>query len=213
VAIFLSKDKYMLKSKDAHEKSIAVFRKLGGIVKTSDAINAGIHPRTFYEMLSEGVIEKLSRGLYRLVGLPPLGNPDLVSVSKRVPNGVICLISALAFYEITNQIPHEIYLAVSRNSQVPQIDYPPVRIFRFSNSAYTEGIELEKVDGMPIRMYSPAKTVADCFKYRNKIGLDVAVEGLKRYRETKLFNVDEMMYFAQVCRVARVMRPYLEAVL
>ena len=203
----------MRKSKKTDEKSRAVFHKFGGIVKTSDAINAGIHPRTFYEMLSEGVIEKLSRGLYRLVGLPPLGNPDLVSVSKRVPNGVICLISALAFYEITNQIPHEIYLAVSRNSQVPQIDYPPVRIFRFSNSAYTEGIELEKVDGMPIRMYSPAKTVADCFKYRNKIGLDVAVEGLKRYRETKLFNVDEMMYFAQVCRVARVMRPYLEAVL
>jgi predicted transcriptional regulator of viral defense system len=203
----------MRKSKKTDEKSRAVFHKFGGIVKTSDAINAGIHPRTFYEMLSEGVIEKLSRGLYRLVGLPPLGNPDLVSVSKRIPNGVICLISALSFYEITTQIPHEIYLAVSRNSQVPQIDYPPVRIFRFSNSAYTEGIELEKVDGMLIRMYSPAKTVADCFKYRNKIGLDVAVEGLKRYRETKLFNVDEMMYFAQVCRVARVMRPYLEAVL
>jgi predicted transcriptional regulator of viral defense system len=203
----------MLENKDKHGKSIAAFRKLGGIVKTSDAINAGIHPRTFYEMLSEGVIEKLSRGLYRLVELPPLGNPDLVSASMRVPTGVICLISALSFHEITTQIPHEIYLAVSRNSQVPQIDYPPVRIFRFSNSAYTEGIELQKVDGMPIRIYSPAKTVADCFKYRNKIGLDVAVEALKRYRETKLFSVDEMMYFARVCRVAKVVRPYLEAVL
>jgi len=203
----------MLKSNYIYEKSIAVFRKLGGIVKTSDAINAGIHPRTFYEMLSEGVIEKLSRGLYRLVELPPLGNPDLISVSKRVPNGVICLISALAFYEITTQIPHEVYLAVSRNSQVPRIDYPPVRIFRFSSSAFTEGIELQKADGMSIRMYSPAKTVVDCFKYRNKIGLDVAVEALKLYRETKLFGVDEMIYFARVCRVARVMRPYIEAVL
>jgi predicted transcriptional regulator of viral defense system len=203
----------MLENKDKYEKSIAAFRKLGGIVKTSDAINAGIHPRTFYEMLSEGVIEKLSRGLYRLVELPPLGSPDLVSASMRVPTGVICLISALSFYEITTQIPHEIYLAVSRNSQVPQIDYPPVRIFRFSNSAYTEGIELQKVDGMPIRIYNPAKTVADCFKYRNKIGLDVAVEALKLYRETKPFSVDETMYFARVCRVARVMRPYLEAVL
>ena len=203
----------MLKSKNTDEKSLAVFRKFGGIVKTSDAINAGIHPRTFYNMLQEGIIEKLSRGLYRLVELPSLGSPDLVSVSKRVPNGVICLISALAFHEITNQIPHEVYLAVSRNSQIPRIDYPPVRIFRFSSSTYTEGIELQKVDGMPLRMYGPAKTVADCFKYRNKIGLDVAVEALKRYRETKLFSVDEMMYFAQVCRVARVMRPYLEAVL
>ena len=203
----------MLKSKDAHEKSLAVFRKLGGIVKTSDAINAGIHPRTFYEMLSGGVIEKLSRGLYRLVELPPLGNPDLVSASMRVPNGVICLISALAFYEITTQIPHEVYLAVSRNSQVPQIDYPPVRIFRFSNSAYTEGIKLQKMDGMPIRIYSPAKTVADCFKYRNKIGLDVAVEALKRYRESKHFNVEKILYFARICRVEKVIRPYLEAVL
>ncbi len=203
----------MLKSKNTDEKSLAVFRKFGGIVKTSEAIKAGIHPRTFYNMLQEGIIEKLSRGLYRLVELPSLGSPDLVSVSKRVPNGVICLISALAFHEITNQIPHEVYLAVSRNSQIPRIDYPPVRIFRFSSSTYTEGIELQKVDGMPLRMYGPAKTVADCFKYRNKIGLDVAVEALKRYRETKLFSVDEMMYFAQVCRVARVMRPYLEAVL
>jgi len=203
----------MLKSKNTDEKSLAVFRKFGGIVKTSEAIKAGIHPRTFYNMLQEGIIEKLSRGLYRLVELPSLGSPDLVSVSKRVPNGVICLISALAFHEITNQIPHEVYLAVPRNSQIPRIDYPPVRIFRFSSSTYTEGIELQKVDGMPLRMYGPAKTVADCFKYRNKIGLDVAVEALKRYRETKLFSVDEMMYFAQVCRVARVMRPYLEAVL
>lgn len=203
----------MLKSKKTDEKFRAVFHKFGGIVKTSDAINAGIHPRTFYEMLSEGVIEKLSRGLYRLAELPPLGNPDLVSASMRVPSGVICLISALAFHEITTQIPHEVYLAVSRNSQVPKIDYPPVRIFRFSSRAYTEGIKIQKMDGMSIRIYSPAKTVADCFKYRNKIGLDVAVEALKRYRETKLFSVDEMMYFAQVCRVARVMRPYLEAVL
>jgi predicted transcriptional regulator of viral defense system len=203
----------MLKSNYTYEKSIAVFRKLGGIVKTSDAISAGIHPRTFYEMLSEGVTERLSRGLYRLVELPPLGNPDLISVSKRVPNGVICLISALAFYEITTQIPHEVYIAVSRNSQDPRIDYPPVRIFRFSSRAFTEGINLHKADGMSIRMYSPAKTVADSFKYRNKIGLDVAVETLKLYRETKKFSVDELIYYARACRVERVMRPYLEAVL
>jgi predicted transcriptional regulator of viral defense system len=131
----------------------------------------------------------------------------------RVPNGVICLISALAFYEITTQIPHEVYLAVSRNSQVPHIDYPPVRIFRFSKSAYTEGITIHKMDGMPIRIYNPAKTVADCFKYRNKTGLDVAVEALKRHRESKHFNVEKILYFARICRVEKVMRPYLEAVL
>ncbi|MCX5903951.1 MAG: type IV toxin-antitoxin system AbiEi family antitoxin domain-containing protein [Proteobacteria bacterium] len=203
----------MLQSKDQHKKSIAVFHKRGGIVRTSEAMRAGIHPRTLYEMLGEGVIEKLSRGLYRLADLPPLGNPDLVSVSKRVPNGVICLISALSFHEITTQIPHEVHLAVSRNAQVPRIDYPPVRIFRFSGSSYSEGIEQTKVDDVSLRIYSPAKTLADCFKYRNKIGLDVAIEALKLYRGTKRFSVDEVMYFARACRVEKVMRPYLEAIL
>lgn len=203
----------MLKGKNNYEKSVAIFRELGGLVRTAEAIRAGIHPRSLYEMLSEGVIERLSRGLYRLVELPPLGNPDVVSVCKRVPNGVICLISALAFHEITTQIPHEIYLAVSRKSIVPKIDYPPVRIFRFSGTSYSEGIELKKADDITIRIYSPAKTLADCFKYRNKIGLDVVVESLKRYRESKLFSVEEILYFARVCRVEKVMRPYLEALL
>jgi predicted transcriptional regulator of viral defense system len=164
-------------------------------------------------MLAEGIVEKLSRGLYRLVDLPALGNPDLVSVSKRVPNGVICLISALAFYEITTQIPHVVYLAVSRSAQVPNINYPPVRIFRFSGKAYDEGIEQQSIDNVDVRIYNPAKTLADCFKYRNKIGLDIAIEALKLYRKQKRFNVDEVLHFAQICRVEKVMRPYLEALL
>ena len=164
-------------------------------------------------MQAKGVIEKLSRGLYRLTELPPLGEPDIVSVCKRVPNGVICLISALAFHEITTQVPHEVYLAVARNAMVPRIDYPPVRVFRFSDHSYSEGIGLQKVDDITIHVYSPAKTLADCFKYRNKIGLEIAVEALKRYRESKLFSVEEILYFARICRVEKVMRPYLEALL
>jgi len=203
----------MLLKKDKYKKPIAIFRKLGGTARTSEIINARIHPRTLYEMLAAGVVEKLSRGLYRLVEMPPLGNPDLVSVSMRVPHGVVCLISALSFHEITTQIPHEVHLAVSRNSKVPNIDYPPVRIFRFSGNSYSEGIEPQKVDDISVRIYSPAKTLADCFKYRNKIGLDVAVESLKLYRKSKRFSVDETLHFARMCRVEKVMRPYLEALL
>lgn len=203
----------MRQRKEKYEKSIAIMQKLSGLVRTKEVIKAGIHPRILYEMLEEGIIEKLSRGLYRLVELPPLGNPDIVSVCKRVPNGVICLISALAFHEITTQIPHEVYLAVSRNAIVPKIDYPPVRVFRFSGNAYSEGIEIKKVDCISVRIYGSAKTLADCFKYRNKIGLEVAVEALKRYRDTKHFSVEEMLYFARTCRVENVMRPYLEALL
>ena len=211
--IILSGDTFMHQGKEKHKKNIAVMHKLGGLVRTKEAICAGIHPRSLYEMLADSVIEKLSRGLYRLVELPPLGNPDIVSVSKRVPNGVICLISALAFYEITTQIPHEVYLAVSRNAIVPKIDYPPIRVFRFSGASYAEGIEVKKVDGVPVRIYNPPKTVADCFKYRNKIGIEIAVEALKRYRQTKHFSVDTMLYFARTCRVENVMRPYLAALL
>ena len=114
---------------------------------------------------------------------------------------------------MTTHVPHEVHLAVSRNTKVPTIDYPPVRIFRFSANAYSESIELKNIDNVSIRMYSPAKTVADCFKYRNKIGSDVAIEALKLYRESKRFSVDEVLHFARLCRVEKVMRPYLEALL
>jgi predicted transcriptional regulator of viral defense system len=213
MAIFLSEDTFMRQRKEKYEKSIAIIQRLGGLVRTKEVIRAGIHPRILYEMLEAGIIEKLSRGLYRLVGLPPLGEPDIISVCKRVPKGVICLISSLAFHKITTQVPHEVYLAVSRNAIVPKIDYPPVRVFRFSGNAHSEGIEIKKVDDVSVRIYNTAKTLADCFKYRNKIGLDVAVEALKLYRKTKHFSVEEILFFARICRVENVMRPYLEALL
>ena len=199
--------------KDKYQKPIAIFRTHGGIARTGEVLRAGIHPRILYEMLAEGVVVKLSRGLYRLADLPALGNPDLVSVSKRAPGGVICLISALAFHEITTQIPHMVYVAVARNTQVPNIDYPPVRIVRFSGKAYSEGIEQQTIDDIDIRIYSPAKTIADCFKYRNKIGFDVAIEALKRFRKDKRFNTDEVVHFARICRVEKVLRPYLETLM
>ena len=203
------KKSYPKKSESAQK----IFRDRGGVLKTGEALRAGIHPRTLYEMQRSGILEQLTRGLYRLADLPPLGNPDLVSVSMKIPNGVICLISALAYHEITTQVPHEVYVALERGAEAPRLAHPPIRIFWFSGQAFTHGIETHKIDGVPVRIYSPEKTIADCFKYRNKIGLDTAIEALKLYREKKHFRSDDLIQFARVCRVEKVIRPYLEALL
>ena len=212
--VFLSMTNEMtVKNPDRFKTAKKVFRDRGGVLKTGDALSAGIHPRTLYEMERSGILEKLARGLYRLANMPPLGNPDLVSVALKVPNSVICLISALAYHEITTQIPHEVYLALNRGAEPPRLEHPPIRVFWFTGEAFTQGIKNYKLDGVQVRIYSPGKTIADCFKYRNKIGLDTAIEALKLYRERKRFKVDDLIRFAQVCRVEKVMRPYLEVLL
>ena len=195
------------------EKAKKIFRDRGGMLKTGEALRAGIHPRILYEMERAQILEKLNRGLYRLTDLPALGNPDLVTIALKVPSGVICLISALAYHEITTQVPHEVYVALKRGMEAPRLGHPPLRIFWFSGQAFTLGIESHKIDGVSVRIYSPEKTIADCFKYRNKIGLDTAIEALKLYREKRRFKANDLMKFARVCRVDKVMRPYLEALL
>ncbi|GMQ84282.1 MAG: type IV toxin-antitoxin system AbiEi family antitoxin domain-containing protein [Gammaproteobacteria bacterium] len=190
-----------------------VFRRHGGVMRTSEAIRFGIHPRTLYAMRDAGVLECLSRGLYRIAELPPLGNPDLVAVALKVPAGVVCLISALAYHELTTQIPHEVYLALPRGAEPPRLDHPPIRTFWFTGKAFTEGVDTHKVDGVPVRIYGEEKTLADCFKYRNKIGLGTAVEALKRYVNSRRVQVDKLMAYARICRVEKVIRPYLEALL
>jgi predicted transcriptional regulator of viral defense system len=179
----------------------------------AEAVRAGIHRRTLYALRDAGIVEQLSRGLYRLAEAPPLGNPDLVTVARRVPKGVICLVSALAFHDLTTQLPHAVYQAVPRDSEPPRLDYPPVRVFRFGARAYGAGIESHAVDGTRVHIYSREKTLADCFKYRNKIGLDTALEALGRYRDQGRIDVESLLEHAQACRVAHVMRPYLEATL
>lgn len=179
----------------------------------NEALGAGIYRRKLYSMLDAGVIERLSRGLYRLSDLPPLGNPDLVSVAMKIPKSVITLLSALAFHEITTQIPHEIHIALKRGAEPPRLKHPPIRVFWFTGNAFSDGVKQYDVDGTLVKIYNPEKTIADCFKYRNKIGLDVALEALKLYRERMRFKVDDLMHFARVCRVEKVIRPYLEAVI
>ncbi|MBE7466801.1 MAG: type IV toxin-antitoxin system AbiEi family antitoxin domain-containing protein [Planctomycetes bacterium] len=191
----------------------AIFKQRGGVLRTSQALRSGIHPATLYALREQGEVVALSRGLYRLAQLPPLDHPDLVTVALRVPKGVFCLISALAFHELTTQIPHEVYLAIARNAQPPRLDHPPTRVFRFSQAAFGAGIERHRMSGTWVHIYSAEKTLADCFKYRNKIGMEAVLEALRTYKERGKPKVNELLRYAQACRVERVMRPYLEAIL
>ena len=195
------------------DRAVAVFKKHGGILHTAQALRAGIHPDTLYTMRDSGTLEVVSRGVYRLADSSPLGNPDLVTVATRVPGGVICLISALAFHELTTQIPHEVHVALPRGAEEPRLDHPPIKTYRFTGEAYTEGVETHELDGVIVRIYSPEKTLADCFKFRNKVGLDTVVEAVRFYRERKRVKVDDLMRYAAICRVKKIIRPYLEALL
>jgi predicted transcriptional regulator of viral defense system len=179
----------------------------------ADAVGSGIHRRTLYAMRDAGQVKILARGLYRLADAPPLRNPDLVTVAAKEPCGVVCLTSALAFHEITTQIPHEVCIAVPRNSEPPHLDYPPIRGVRLSQAPYEAGIETHQFDGVAVKVYSREKTLADYFKHRNVIGLDTVLEAVRTYKAQGRVNADAIMRFAYVCRVARVARPYLESLL
>ena len=198
---------------DKFEKAAEVFRKHGGMLRTAEALRSGIHPRTLYAMRDSGLLERVSRGVYRLAGSPPLGNPDLVTVATRIPGGVICLISALSFHELTSQIPHEVHVALPSGAEEPRLEHPPIRTYRFTGESFTEGIQTHDVDGVGVRIYTPEKTIADCFRFRNRIGLDTAIEALRSYRERGSLRVDELMRYASICRVKTVIQPYLEAIL
>lgn len=195
------------------EQALDVFREHHGLLRTSEALRAGIHPRVLYALRDAGVLVRVSRGLYRLAELSPLGNPDLATVGARIPQSVVCLLSALAYHGITTQVPHAVYVALPRNAEPPRLDYPPLHVVWFSGSAFSHGAEVHEIDGVPVRIYSVPKTVADCFKYRNRLGLAVAIEALKLYRESVAFDATEVLVCARVCRVETVMRPYLEALL
>lgn len=198
---------------DRFQRAISIFKQKGGVLNTSEILRAGIHPSTLYSLVKNGKLERITRGAYRLPDSPPLPNPDLILVSKRIPKGVICLLSALSFHDITTHIPHEIHIALSFGAEEPRLEYPPIRTFRFSNKSFSEGIQTHRIDRAKIKVYSPEKTLADCFKFRNTIGLDTAIEALKLYRDRRNIKIDEIMHFARICRVTKIMRPYLEALL
>jgi predicted transcriptional regulator of viral defense system len=183
-----------------------------GVVQTRDIVDRGI-PRTILSRLTERrQLVQISRGLYALPDHSRSEQHQLADVAVRSPQGIFCLLTALRFYDLTTQSPHEIWLAIPNKGHPPKLDYPPLRVVRFSGAALTQGIETHAVDGVSVRVYSVAKTVADCFKYRNKIGLDVALEALRESRREKRATNDEIWHYAKICRVANVMRPYMESI-
>lgn len=198
---------------DAGYKALTIIRKMGGTIRTSEAIGAGIHPRTLYQLRDNGDLEVLSRGIYRLADQTATSEPDLVVVATRIPQSIICLVSALAFHEMTTQIPRAVSVALIKGSETPRLDYPPLNVHRFSGAAFQEGVEEHKVDGVLIKVYCPEKTLADCFKFRNKLGMDIVLEALKIYKSRKPFDSNKLLKYAKICRVEKVMRPYLEALL
>lgn len=192
-------------------KAINIIKNHDGIIRTSQALGAGIHPRTLYQLRDNGLLKQISRGVYKLEDSTPLSNPDLVIVSQKIPNAVICLVSALSFHNITTQIPHEVYIALTQNIKTPQLDYPPIMAYRFTGSSLTEGIEKYTIDGIKIKIYNPEKTLADCFKFRNKIGMDIVLEALKLYKKRMKFDYQKLLKYARICRVENIIKPYIEA--
>lgn len=194
-------------------KAKKAFLHTGGMLRMADALRAGIHRRTLYAMRDAGQVETLARGLYRLTEAPPLEHPDIATVASKVKQGVIYLISALAFHEMTTQIPHVVWIAIPRNSEPPRLDYPPIRAVRLTAAAYQAGIETHQLDGVKVNIYSREKTLADCFKHRNDIGLDTVLEAVRLYKAQKRVDVDAILRYSAICRVAQIARPYLEALL
>lgn len=182
-----------------------------GLIRPRDLRKLRI-PLDYLDRLHKrGIIERISRGVYAWPGIDLGEHQSLVEAVKQVPKGIICLLSALAYYEIGTQQPHEIWLAIPISAWKPKLDYPQVRIVRFSEEAYSLCVRTQMMNGIKMKIYSPAKTIADCFKYRNKIGIDVAIEALRECWRQKLATMDELWESARVCRMSRVMRPYLES--
>ena len=198
--------------KDPREAKIrAAFHRAGGVLRTTQALRADVHPRDLYALRDAGVLEQVSRGVFRLSDLPPFAAPDLVTVSLRVPKAVIALVSALHFHGLTTEIPHEVSIALPQGTSRPKLDWPPLRVYRFSGAMFTSGIETHERDGIRLRVYGAAKTVADCFKFRNRLGIEVAVAALRTGIEERKITPAEMLRAARTCRVDRIVRPYLEA--
>jgi predicted transcriptional regulator of viral defense system len=195
------------------QSALETFRQHGGVMRTSEALMRGIHPAALYRLFEDGQLTRLARGLYRLTSAQEFSNPDLAVVAAKAPEAVVCLISALAFHEITTQVPRVVYLAVPRVRYAGlRLLTPPVKIYRFDVPTFDQGIESHPIDGVPVRIYSVARTIVDCFKYRNKLGLGVAIEALRFARERKRTSNREILHFASLLRQVRVIGPYLESV-
>jgi len=181
------------------------------ILRVKDLAVAKIHPEHLRRLWRRGVLERASRGVYRLVEAEYTAHLSLAEVAKRVPRGVICLMSALQFHGIGTQLPPDVWLAVDRQAARPISTSPRLRVVRLSGKAFSEGVETKKIDGVSVQIYTPAKTIVDCFKFRNKVGLDVALEALREGWHMRKVTMKDLALFSKVCRVEKIMRPYLES--
>lgn len=182
-----------------------------GLVRPRDLASRDIPRVTLTRLVRSGRLERIGRGLYALPHRDVTENQGLAETAKRAPNGVVCLLSALRFHGLTTQDPFEVWIAIHRKARRPQQGHPPLRIVRFSARALVEGVEEHLIESVKVRITSPARTVVDCFRYRSKVGLDVAIEALRDYRRGAAGTVDELWKAAEIARVRSVIRPYLEA--
>lgn len=190
-----------------------IFEKREGTLRAAEAIRLGVPEHVIYEMVKAGELVRDGRGIYRLAESEMPSDPDLVHVSLLVPKAVICLISALYFYELTTQIPHRIYVALPQNTPRPRVQYPPLEVVWITNSLHSVGVDVHMLDGVRVKIYNREKTVADCFKFRNRVGEDVALEALKAYICQPKMDVHKLLEYAKVNRVEKLMTPYLKSLL
>ena len=195
-----------------HQQCVLDLLQQQGLLRTSDLDAIGVPRVVLSRLTASGHLERVGRGLYRLPGSAVSEHESLATVAVKVPQAVFCLLTALQFHELTTQLPRQIWIAMPRGSHVPRIDYPPLKMVQMAGDTYSAGIEEHERDGVKLRVYGIAKTVADCFKHRNKIGLDVALEALKEVRAKRKASADDLWRYAKICRVANVMRPYMEAI-
>lgn len=190
---------------------LGVVKKLG-ILRPRDLDSYGIPRKYLTQLYHTGKLDRIGRGLYVLPDASPTENHTVAAVCKSVPGGVVCLLTALRLHGLTTQAPFEVWLAIDRKARRPRESKLPIRIVRFSGRSLDAGAEELDIEGVPVKVYNPAKTVVDCFKYRNKIGLDVALEALRDCRRQRKCTNDDLWHYAKICRVTKVMKPYLEAV-
>lgn len=193
------------------QKALHLLRQKG-VVRSSEFVKEGIPRVIIYRLLANQQLQKISRGVYCLPEEQFSEKESLLVISTRVPQAVFCLLTALQIHELTTQLPRKIWIAMPLNSRLPKIDYPPLKMVKYSGQAYSEGIEIRKDDGVEYRVYNVAKTIADCFKHRNKIGIDIALEALKEAFAKNKVTIDELWHYSKICRVSTIMQAYIEAI-